>query len=480
MTTTLASPPDSRGRLIVAQIKHNHRKSNTVRAELLDLIADFDELDLARSFGASSTASWLERELRYPTSTAYEYVSVARKLRVYRGLFHFFRAGVIDYTTVRFLLRYVNHENQDQLIELATTLCFAELEKALAGGETDKDKPDAPFFNARKRKDGCLEGDFLLPPVIGEALLAALKIAQLAAEGITDSGEAIDSDAFIAELVNALNGAESDDPDTDGEEPEKEPEEAGGFDIGFDDFETDAAGDDQESWSEEVNLGPVPEIEEACPGEQTKRSSEISLRTIRGLPSRYGPPVKADMYDAFVTMINMVRTFPHPATRAPGAQVTVMLTEDGKAWMPSNPQAPSKVVQSYVANAMVRGHLLDSRGLTMHFGRSRRFASDGQIQALLSVWGHQCAMPGCTHSRFLEIHHIREWAEGGKTDISNLIPLCSSCHSKVSHGIARIVENGPVLEFSFLDGSRFISTNRSLPESASFELIEHRDDPSFA
>ena len=89
-------------------------------------------------------------------------------------------------------------------------------------------------------------------------------------------------------------------------------------------------------------------------------------------------------------------------------------------------------------------------------------------------------MPGCTHSRFLEIHHIREWSEGGKTDIGNLIPLCSSCHSKVSHGIARIVENGPELEFSFLDGSRFISRNRVLPEVASFELVEHRDDPSFA
>lgn len=478
MTTTVASPPNSQGRLIVAQIKHNHRKSNTVRAELLDLIADFDELDLARSFGASSTASWLERELRYPTSTAYEYVSVARKLRVYRALFHFFRAGAIDYTTVRFLLRYINHENQDQLIELATTLCFAELEKALAGGDTDKDKPDAPYFNARKRKDGCLEGDFLLPPVIGEALLAALKIAQLAAEGITEGGEAFDNEAFIAELVDALSGSESSGRDTDAEEPDEDAYLD--FDDGLGDTEPNGDGGDDDSWTEEVNLGPGPDIEEACPGEQTKRSSEISLRTIRGLPSRYGPPVKADMYDAFVTMINMVRTFPHPATRAPGAQVTVMLTEDGKAWMPSNPQTPSKAIESYVANAMVRGHLLDSRGLTMHFGRARRFASDGQIHALLSVWGHQCAMPGCTHSRFLEIHHIREWSEGGKTDIGNLIPLCSSCHSKVSHGIARIVENGPELEFSFLDGSRFISRNRVLPEVASFELVEHRDDPSFA
>ena len=66
----------------------------------------------------------------------------------------------------------------------------------------------------------------------------------------------------------------------------------------------------------------------------------------------------------------------------------------------------------------------------------------------------------------MEIHHIREWADGGLTDIENLIPLCSSCHSKVSHGSATITALGPDLEFRFYNGSCYIAPNRSLPETA--------------
>ncbi|WP_343898714.1 HNH endonuclease signature motif containing protein [Corynebacterium glaucum] len=51
-----------------------------------------------------------------------------------------------------------------------------------------------------------------------------------------------------------------------------------------------------------------------------------------------------------------------------------------------------------------------------------------------------------------------EWAEGGETNIDNLIPLCSSCHSKVSHGLAEIRARGSAIEFSFIDGSRFLAS----------------------
>ena len=101
------------------------------------------------------------------------------------------------------------------------------------------------------------------------------------------------------------------------------------------------------------------------------------------------------------------------------------------------------------------------------------------MEALLDVWGHQCAMPGCTHSRFIEIHHITEWSDGGTTDIGNLIPLCSSCHSLVSHGVAEVVTHGPNVEFRFMDGSKFISRSRGLPVRAG-GVEEVRTDTSFA
>ena len=49
------------------------------------------------------------------------------------------------------------------------------------------------------------------------------------------------------------------------------------------------------------------------------------------------------------------------------------------------------------------------------------------------------------------------------TDLDNLIPLCSSCHSQVSHGVVTIERQGADLFFTFKNGARFVSRNRSLP-----------------
>ena len=47
--------------------------------------------------------------------------------------------------------------------------------------------------------------------------------------------------------------------------------------------------------------------------------------------------------------------------------------------------------------------------------------------------------------------------------MANLIPLCSSCHSKINHGTAYVEAAGSDLYFKFSDGSQYISRNRSLP-----------------
>ncbi|MFH2051778.1 MAG: HNH endonuclease [bacterium] len=42
--------------------------------------------------------------------------------------------------------------------------------------------------------------------------------------------------------------------------------------------------------------------------------------------------------------------------------------------------------------------------------------------------GHRCQGPGCTNTRFLEVHHVRPRARGGTNRPDNLITLCSACH----------------------------------------------------
>ena len=42
--------------------------------------------------------------------------------------------------------------------------------------------------------------------------------------------------------------------------------------------------------------------------------------------------------------------------------------------------------------------------------------------------------PGCTHTRYVDGHHIHHWAAGGETRLSNLVSLCRFHHRAVHEG----------------------------------------------
>jgi hypothetical protein len=65
------------------------------------------------------------------------------------------------------------------------------------------------------------------------------------------------------------------------------------------------------------------------------------------------------------------------------------------------------------------------------------------------VWrrdGGHCRMPGCRSSRLLEVHHIVHREHGGSHEASNLILLCSACHSAHHRGKLKISGTASQLE----------------------------------
>jgi hypothetical protein len=61
----------------------------------------------------------------------------------------------------------------------------------------------------------------------------------------------------------------------------------------------------------------------------------------------------------------------------------------------------------------------------------------------------RCAVPGCRHFRFVDIHHRRPRAEGGAHTLDNLLSLCTSHHRAVHEGVLAI-EGSPEEGLRFL------------------------------
>jgi hypothetical protein len=67
-------------------------------------------------------------------------------------------------------------------------------------------------------------------------------------------------------------------------------------------------------------------------------------------------------------------------------------------------------------------------------GRSVRTASPAQFIAL-RVRDGGCVIPGCRRSyAFTDAHHVTHWADGGPTDLSNLVMLCTHHHRALHAG----------------------------------------------
>ncbi|WP_458683781.1 HNH endonuclease signature motif containing protein [Prescottella equi] len=72
-------------------------------------------------------------------------------------------------------------------------------------------------------------------------------------------------------------------------------------------------------------------------------------------------------------------------------------------------------------------------GVPLNLGRTSRTVSKKQRRALIAR-DHGCAFPGCgAPPAHCEGHHIKHWADGGPTDLDNLVLLCRYHHTLLHH-----------------------------------------------
>ena len=93
---------------------------------------------------------------------------------------------------------------------------------------------------------------------------------------------------------------------------------------------------------------------------------------------------------------------------------------------------PSELRRYLECDAAIRPVILRD-GRPVNVGRAMRIVPE-RTRRLIEHRDGGCAVPGCGANRFLQIHHITHWENGGTTDTPNLVALCRQHHRQHHQG----------------------------------------------
>ena len=79
-----------------------------------------------------------------------------------------------------------------------------------------------------------------------------------------------------------------------------------------------------------------------------------------------------------------------------------------------------------------------AEGEPLSIGRQSRIVPKGIERAVRARDHDTCRFPGCRNRRFVDIHHVEHWANGGGTAVDQLMLLCAKHHALVHEGSFRI------------------------------------------
>ena len=93
----------------------------------------------------------------------------------------------------------------------------------------------------------------------------------------------------------------------------------------------------------------------------------------------------------------------------------------------------AETARRYACDATLTPIVLGGAGEPLDVGREHRLATRAMRRALAQRDGG-CAFPGChCPPQWCHAHHIQHWADGGTTEITNLVLLCSRHHTVIHH-----------------------------------------------
>ena len=476
---------DGKGRLarLGDRIAELSARIQAATYELLVLIREFDE---GQGWdGCLSCAQWLSWRAGLAPGAAREHVRVARALGKLPKLSDAMRRGRISYSKVRAVTRVATPDNEDNLLYVCQAGTAAHVERiARAWRHIDRnaEQTEDRLRNAGRElrtwvdEDGMVVVRGRLTPEVGAALRRALEAACDQSRGAPASNGGGDDEATDAAADGDGKAADaSAGTVADVEEPTfaqrqadaigtvAEAALAGGLDRG-------TAGDRyQVVLHVDAEALPAPRD---VPAEKSGGAAAKSEGVAAGASTHAACGKKPQAEDDHVPAGTSgdpasPSELPTDAGHVPaGTPATKRRPVPGPC--PGAPSAPAGGSQTvldeaggiHVSAETARRLACDAATVTMRHGPGGEILDVGRrtrtispaLRRALAARDRRCRFPGCGNRR-VDAHHIRHWADGGRTALDNLVLLCRRHHRAVhEEGFRVTMDAAGEVRFAHPDG----------------------------
>ncbi|MGI8699961.1 MAG: HNH endonuclease signature motif containing protein [Nocardioidaceae bacterium] len=156
-----------------------------------------------------------------------------------------------------------------------------------------------------------------------------------------------------------------------------------------------------------------------------------------------------------------------PKPRQSHYRVLVHLDTAG-GWVNAGSAVPPSLLRKVTCDGRV-APLWETSGRPVNVGRSMRIVPE-HTRRLVEDRDRECLFPGCHVDRFLEVHHLVHWADGGPTDTANLGCLCPFHHDAHHRGefdISGNADEPETVRIAGRDGSMIDPVGRPAPPGGS-------------
>jgi hypothetical protein len=135
--------------------------------------------------------------------------------------------------------------------------------------------------------------------------------------------------------------------------------------------------------------------------------------------------------------------------------------------------APAQTLERLLCDARVQTVVEREDGEVLMVGRASRQPTTWMLRQI-RYRDRGCRFPGCGIRRFAEAHHVRWWRNGGRTELDNLVLICSF-HHRLVHELGWHLEGTAAdLRWSRPDGTRY----RAGPAPPRAARSPHAEEPN--